>query len=54
VDDLPAALTAYETAARLDPANWRALKGAGMVLDRMGRPSEAAAAYKRSREAQRR
>jgi tetratricopeptide (TPR) repeat protein len=54
VDDLPLALAAYETAARLQPSHWRALKGIGIVLDRMGRPAEAAAAYQRSREAQRR
>ena len=54
VDQLPAALAAYETAARLQPTNFRAMKGIGIVLDRMGRPGEAAIAYRRSREAQRR
>jgi Flp pilus assembly protein TadD len=53
VDDLPAALAAYEAAAALQPENWRALKGIGIVLDRMGRPQEAAVAYRRSREAHR-
>jgi tetratricopeptide (TPR) repeat protein len=54
IDDLPAALTAYEKAASLEPKNLRALKGIGVVLDRLGRPAEAAAAYQRAREAQRR
>lgn len=54
IDELPAALQAYETAASLSPSNWRAFKGIGIVLDRMGRPDEAAVAYARAREAQRR
>ena len=54
IDQLPAALESYETAARLQPNNWRAFKGIGIVLDRMGRPEEAAIAYQRVREAQRR
>ncbi|MGH7663656.1 MAG: tetratricopeptide repeat protein [Gemmatimonadaceae bacterium] len=54
IDDLPLALQAYESAAALQPANWRAFKGVGIVLDRMGRPNEAAVAYARAREAQRR
>src|SRR5437764_14235095 len=37
-DRLPEALEAYETAARLQPENWRAMKGVGIVLDRMGKP----------------
>ena len=53
IDQLPAALESYETAARLQPTNWRAFKGIGIVLDRMGRPEEAAIAYQRVREAQR-
>jgi Flp pilus assembly protein TadD len=52
VDQLSAALNAYEAAARLQPGNWRAFKGVGIVLDRMGRPVEAAIAYKRAREVQ--
>jgi len=50
---LPAALASYETAAGLLPDASRALKGAGHVLDRMGRPAEAADAHRRGREAQR-
>ncbi len=52
VDQLAAALTAYERATRLDPGNWRAFKGVGIVLDRLGRPSDAAVAYRHMREAQ--
>jgi Tfp pilus assembly protein PilF len=52
VDDLPAALSAYETAAKLEPQNDRPLMRIGVVLDRMGRPAEAAAAYRRARAAQ--
>lgn len=51
-DSLPAALEAFEAAARLQADHWRALKGVGIVLDRMRRPQEAAAAYQRAREAQ--
>lgn len=53
-DQLIQALTAYETAARLQPENWRAWKGIGIVLDRLSRPTEAAIAYQKSREAHRR
>jgi Flp pilus assembly protein TadD len=53
-DQLPAALSAFETAAQLLSENWRALKGVGIVLDRMRRPQEAAAAYQKARDAQRR
>lgn len=52
VDQLQGALAAYEQAASLDAGNWRAFKGVGIVLDRLGRPDEAAAAYRRMREAQ--
>lgn len=52
VDQLAPALRAYEHATRLDPANWRAFKGVGIVLDRLGRPSDAAVAYRHMREAQ--
>ncbi|MFI5255654.1 MAG: tetratricopeptide repeat protein [Gemmatimonadales bacterium] len=54
IDDLPAALGSYQAAAELDPSNHRALKAIGVVLDRMGRPVEAATAYQKAREAQRR
>ena len=50
-DALASALEAFEAAARLQPDHWRALKGIGIVLDRMRRPQEAAAAYSRAREA---
>ncbi|MDP1889799.1 MAG: tetratricopeptide repeat protein [Gemmatimonadaceae bacterium] len=52
VDQLAPALRAYEQATRLDPANWRAFKGVGIVLDRLGRPTDAAVAYRHMREAQ--
>jgi Flp pilus assembly protein TadD len=52
VDDLPAALGAYERAAQLEPGNARPLMRIGVVLDRMGRNVEAAAAYRRARAAQ--
>ena len=54
IDDLPAALSAYRAAAALDPKHQRALKAIGVVLDRLRRPDEAAVAYQRAREAQRR
>lgn len=54
IDDLPAALSAYQTAAQLEPENDRPLKRIGVVLDRMGRSVEAAAAYRRARAAQQR
>ena len=53
-DQLKLALSAYEDAVKLQPNNWRALKGVGIVLDKLGRPAEATAAYQRAREAQRR
>ena len=52
LDRLKEALEAYESASELDPGNWRALKGVGIVLDRMGRPADAAAFYRRARDAQ--
>jgi tetratricopeptide (TPR) repeat protein len=52
-DHLEEARAAYERAAQLDPENWRAFKGVGVVLDRLGRPPEAAEWYRRAREAQR-
>lgn len=52
-DDLAGALVAYQRAAALDPTHWRALKGVGIVYDRLGRPEAAAPFYRRAREAQR-
>lgn len=52
VDQLAAALAAYERSTQLDSSNWRAFKGVGIVLDRMGRPADAAVAYRRMRETQ--
>lgn len=52
-DRLEEARAAYERAAQLDPENWRALKGVGVVLDRLGRSTDAASWYRRAREAQR-
>ncbi|HET8771886.1 MAG TPA: tetratricopeptide repeat protein [Gemmatimonadaceae bacterium] len=52
-DNLAGALAAYERAAELEADHWRALKGVGVMLDRLGRSDEAAAFYRRSREAQR-
>jgi Flp pilus assembly protein TadD len=50
VDELISALSAYERAAELDPANWRALHGIGVVLDRLGRAEEASEAHRRARD----
>jgi tetratricopeptide (TPR) repeat protein len=52
-DRLEEARAAYERAAQLDPENWRALKGVGVALDRLGRSADAASWYRRAREAQR-
>jgi tetratricopeptide (TPR) repeat protein len=52
-DDKPGALAAYLAAAELEPDHWRALKGVGIVLDRLGRSPEAADYYRRARDAQR-
>ena len=54
IDDLSSALGSYQAAARLDPRHHRALKAIGVVLDRLRRPDEAAIAYQKAREAQRR
>ena len=51
-DDLRGALEAYEAALAIDPAHWRALKGMGKVLDRLGRNREASEYHRRAREAQ--
>jgi Flp pilus assembly protein TadD len=53
LDRLGEALEAYHRAAELEPENWRAFKGVGIVLDRMGRPLEAAEFYRRARDGQR-
>ena len=53
-DRLNDALEAYESAVRLQPDHWRAMKGIGVVLDRLGRPVEATAAYQKARDAQKR
>lgn len=53
-DQLRDALASYEAVVRLEPQNYRALKGIGVVLDRMGRPAEATMAYQKAREVQRR
>lgn len=52
-DDLPGALAAYLRAVELDPGLWRALKGVGIVYDRLGKPEAAAPFYRRARDAQR-
>jgi tetratricopeptide (TPR) repeat protein len=52
-DDLKGALAAYQRAAELEPDHWRALKCVGIVLDRLGRSTDAAEFYRRSRDAQR-
>jgi tetratricopeptide (TPR) repeat protein len=54
IDELPSALSAYQAAAALDPTHHRALQAIGIVLDRLRRPNDAAIAYQRAREAQRR
>jgi len=51
-DQLAAALEAFEAAAKTDSENWRAMKGVGIVLDRMRRPEDASLAYQRAREVQ--
>jgi tetratricopeptide (TPR) repeat protein len=53
-DQLKLALASYEEAVKLQPTSYRALKGVGIVLDKLGRPAEATAAYQRARHAQRR
>jgi Flp pilus assembly protein TadD len=50
VDDLDGALAAFARAAELDPHHAKALYGQGVVLDRLRRPDDAAALYRRSRE----
>jgi Flp pilus assembly protein TadD len=50
VDDLDGALAAFARATELDPHHAKALYGQGVVLDRLRRPDDAAALYRRSRE----
>ena len=50
IDDLDGALTAYVRASELDPLHAKAWYGQGVVLDRLRRPDDAAALYRRSRE----
>ena len=54
VDDLLGALAAYQRAAELQPANARALYGLGIIYDRLARPDDAAAMYRKSRAVGRR
>lgn len=54
VDDLLGALSAYQRAAELQPANARALYGLGIIYDRLARPDDAAAMYRKSRAVGRR
>ena len=42
-DQLKLALASYEAAVKQQPTNYRALKGVGIVLDKLGRPAEATA-----------
>jgi len=51
LDDLAGARTAYEQAVALDASHPRALYGLGVVFDRLSRPADATAMYRRSREA---
>ncbi len=50
IDDLDGALAAYARASGIDPLHAKALYGQGVVLDRLRRPDDAAALYRRSRE----
>lgn len=54
VDDLLGALSAYQRAAELQPANARALYRLGIIYDRLARPDDAAAMYRKSRAVGRR
>jgi Flp pilus assembly protein TadD len=51
LDDLDGARGAYERAVALDAGHPRALYGLGVVFDRLSRPADATAMYRRSREA---
>ena len=48
------AVAAFREAVRLAPLHWRAHKGLGNVLDRLGRADEAALSHRASRAAQQR
>jgi Flp pilus assembly protein TadD len=48
-DDLSGALSAFERARDLDPVNERALRGLGVVYDRIGRAEKAVEMYHLSR-----
>jgi Flp pilus assembly protein TadD len=50
VDDLGGALQAYQRSSELRPNYAQALRGLGIIFDRMNRPDEAAQMYRRSRE----
>jgi Flp pilus assembly protein TadD len=50
-DDLIGALSAFERAVDIDPDNERALRGLGVVYDRLGRSEQAVEMYRRSRNA---
>ncbi len=52
LDRLDDALASFQHAVDLEPHNFRALKGVGIVLDRLGRPADAAEFYRRARDAQ--
>jgi tetratricopeptide (TPR) repeat protein len=54
VDDLLGALSAYQRAAELQPSNARALYRLGIIYDRLARPDDAAAMYRKSRAVGRR
>ena len=54
VDDLLGALAAYQRAAELQPSNARALYRLGIIYDRLARPDDAAAMYRKSRAVGRR
>ena len=51
LDNLEGARAAYERAVALDAGHPRALYGLGVVFDRLSRPADATAMYRRSREA---
>ena len=51
IDDLEGARQAYEKGLAVDAKHARALYGLGVILDRLRRPDEATAYYRRAREA---
>ena len=50
IEHRPGRVAAYERALEVQPVNPKALYGIGKVLDRLNRPDEATAMYRRSRE----